>query len=391
MAKIQCPTITVTDSTGTSQFSGSGEIRLTEHGRLTIWIDLLAGVSTWELPVGPYELTGTTDDGRNLLADNAYLSYDGAKSGAAFAELVPRRCTLRAPGAMTSWSRRVHHLKNSTSLGLQRWSEAGVDYELVHRPTTGSLPSRDRAGLVDSTLEAKASTPRSDDFIDEKQRALHLLSLACRSPVASPMIEVFDGSNLVETKLVPNEWDHLPSHPLIPVVEIGRFMQIATPKHRAWGPMLDLDVLIEYYCRSHTESTAEFKFLFAGVVMESLKFHWALNVRNLPTKKSANGVIKEFLNPTGSAYSFKDLIDMVAADLAVKHTYTFIENRNTVFHTGKSAAAQLGAPSPYAILKPELVQLHDQIDDLFLTLLDYSGPIASWWAADNTVTFPGRT
>lgn len=41
-------------------------------------------------------------------------------------------------------------------------------------------------------------------------------------------------------------------------------------------------------------------------------------------------------------------------------------------------------------MKPEMVKLHDQIDDLLLTILGYRGPILPYWSVNEPVQFPGR-
>ncbi len=366
--------------------------------RLAIRINFQSSGFWTPLPLGPYTITGTAEDGRIVSGEQAYVRGDGwdSSSGAAYGEFVPTLCRLTDPaGVGHPWTKRILYLKQLHVLGPQQWADLGLEYKVraaVLPGTTVTSAPHTAGGTINSALSAESPTPRSDDFAADKSRTLHLLSLAARCPIYAPMEEVYDGAALVETRFVENTSAHDPDHPLIPRMSIGAFMQQVAPGYTKDDPDLDLPVLIQYYCRSHTETVAEFKFLFAGVVMESLKFHWALNKRKLPTKKNANGIIKDFLDPTNQnkRYSFEGLIKMVASDLNLSHTYTFIENRNTNFHTGKSAASQLGAVSSYAVLKPELVTLQDQIDDLLLTILGYTGPISSWWQADATVTFPGR-
>jgi hypothetical protein len=137
---------------------------------------------------------------------------------------------------------------------------------------------------------------------------------------------------------------------------------------------------VGYYCRSHQETLAEAKFIFASVFMEALKFNWALKVAKLPQDRKQSGLIRGFRRPTSGNYSFEELMNLVASDLKLNHVYTFIDDRNALFHSGQAANLQTGASAgTWAALRSELVPLHDQMDEFLLTLLEYSGKIRGFW------------
>jgi len=130
--------------------------------------------------------------------------------------------------------------------------------------------------------------------------------------------------------------------------------------------------------------------------MEGLKFYWAKNIATLPADVKQNGLVRGFVNTTSASgkpvlYSFEELLTAAANALGVTTTFTFIEDRNALFHTGATSAAQLGATGTWAALKPEMIRLYDQMDDLLLHLLNYSGPIHPWQGPHPKVLFPART
>jgi hypothetical protein len=102
-------------------------------------------------------------------------------------------------------------------------------------------------------------------------------------------------------------------------------------------------------------------------------------------------LIKGFARPTGGAYSFEDLLKLATAHLGYQTTFSFIDDRNAIFHTGAAAARQLGNASVWPVLKPELIKLYRQMDDIILRILGYSGPIHPWELADAREDFPSRT
>ncbi len=152
-----------------------------------------------------------------------------------------------------------------------------------------------------------------------------------------------------------------------------------------------LPTLIAYYCRSHTESLGEAKFIFAGVVIEAMKFYWAKNVGQLRQDLKANGLIRGFC-PQAGGRNFEQLLTMMRDHLELSHSYTFLDDRNALFHTGLTSVAQTApGAETWPPLQTELAKLHDQIDDILLTVLQYKGVICSYWDIDTELQFPGRT
>jgi len=83
-----------------------------------------------------------------------------------------------------------------------------------------------------------------------------------------------------------------------------------------------------------------------------------------------------------------DLLAQGAFASQANYEFTFIEDRNAMFHSGAPGAYQAGASSTWSAIKPELIQLYRQIDDILLTILGYQGPIHRWDAPDTEVQFP---
>lgn len=396
LATLECTRLDVTAATG-GPLTGHGTVEVTDHGRVWIDITLPASVPPFDQSglSGELRLEGETKDGRSVTATRAYVQgtdWHSARQEAVIrlASLDPVR--LEQKGGASTWSTKKLHLRNITALWPQQWSHAGFTFDLHAMDRGRRLPERDRAGLVDFELTVKRSAQAADDWTSVRSAVLKLLSLAARSPCSATMEETWDGTVLAEVQAQTGDFDFHATHLLVPLDSLGSYMALALPEYLANEADAGLDTLVAYYCRSHTESMAEYKFLFAGVLMEALKFNWAVNRRKLSATRTASGLIKEFPKPNGKGkYSFKELLDMVASDLGVSANYTFIENRNAVFHTGQAAAAQTGGGgSVWPVLKPELVKLHDEVDDLLLSLLKYAGPITSYWNMGQRLQFPGR-
>ncbi|WP_437751527.1 hypothetical protein [Sorangium sp. So ce1389] len=153
-----------------------------------------------------------------------------------------------------------------------------------------------------------------------------------------------------------------------------------------------LDVMLQYYVLAHTNDTLEYQFLFASVFMEGLKFNWAKNVSGLHRDTKANGVIRGFrLAPSQRNLSFEELMNRLAAHLGYSATFTFIEDRNMLFHSGQGTALHLGHADPYSVMQEELFVLYDQMEDLLLRILGYRGIVCSRADPDTPLEFPART
>lgn len=238
-----------------------------------------------------------------------------------------------------------------------------------------------------------------------------LLSIAhrARTPVVAER-RVWDGVG-EHVELYGNAWADA-AMPLIPREQMTTFLEQTLPVYLALNESHRLFALAEYYVRSFIEDTADHKFTFASIFMEAFKFSWAFNdaapdmIRDVKT----NGMVRGFQRPPTAAavaaaaakgktaknvdWTFEDLLKRYAGSAAGPSGFTFIENRNALFHTGLPAAAQtqsVPGGGSYQYLKPELTRLQMQMEDILLgVVLGYQGDIHEY-GSDDVVTFPGRT
>jgi hypothetical protein len=281
-------------------------------------------------------------------------------------------------------------VKGAYWLGRPRFTDGTNAIELRLLPLD---PNDHRPGLITASVHLKQATPSHDDHEKALRDILELLALAQRCPILVARFESCDQGRVVRTVVRPNVAAYRTTNPLIPWTppELKSYFEQTLPRYRQDSGAYDLSRLIAYYSRSFVEETLELKFMMAGVFMEAFKFHWACNVGNLQRTTKANGLIKGFARPTGGAYSFEDLLKLATAHLGYQTTFSFIDDRNAIFHTGAAAARQLGNASVWPALKPELIKLYRQMDDIILRILGYSGPIHPWELADAREDFPSRT
>jgi hypothetical protein len=263
----------------------------------------------------------------------------------------------------------------------------------------GLDPEDRRQGLIRGQLTVTENASSTADGQEIRRELLPLLSLAQRCQLTAPREDVFDGDVLVRVVLRGNDFNIESTHPLIPPAptELRPFIEQTLPAYRTHANSYELERLIWYYCRAFTEPYHEARFIFAGVFMEALKFYWAKNVGGYTPDVKANGLVRGFVKTVLSNgkkvhHTFEELINGVAQHLGYAPTFTFIEDRNALFHTGAPGAAQLGAAPTWAFVKPELYKLYDQMDDLLLRILAYRGPIHPYDpAGPKKVDFPART
>ena len=140
----------------------------------------------------------------------------------------------------------------------------------------------------------------------------------------------------------------------------------------------NLHMLKHYYCKAYTEIFDEYKFIFGSIFMEALKFYWAKNVSNLRTVTNPNtGLIKGYKEQSSNNFlSFEDLMNRMAQDIGIASgSFSFIENRNMLFHSGLASATHLGHNNAADLLWDELLKLYDQMDEALLKILGFSGRI----------------
>jgi len=371
-----------------------GTVAVLADGDVRIGIvlpELRLDLNTTSIP-GKCQITGHTLDGYDLNVDEAYTATSSSswrEDSPPVTELQfsPMEMRLTNPAAgNANWTKKEFWLKGPRGLGTTRWSWDIYNFELHSIPVTNEDRSLASARLIVTRQLARG------DFEDVKRATLALLSLACRTTCHWFMERTYFEDVVAEVRAIPHTGGHRSTHPLVPDAELSAFMPASTQAYLDSNNTYSLETLIGYYCRSHEDSLAEAKFVFGGVFMEAFKFYWALNVSGLPQCKKANGLVRGFSRPNGSWYGFEDLLSMASRHLGLNHTYTFIEDRNALFHTGKAVVAQTAPGSPtWPPLRTELTKLHDQIDDIFLTVLKYAGPIRSYWDQATTVRFPRPT
>jgi hypothetical protein len=264
-------------------------------------------------------------------------------------------------------------------------AQVGTDLTLISRPLNGDH----RGHLLSATAELNANVVALPDL-------LVLLTLAQRCPIAAPLREHHDAAGIASVEIVPNESTFAATMPLIPYVgtDLAMFLTTALPKVDRLNREYEFTKLCGYYALSVQRQYAEEKFLLASVLMEAFKFYWAKNVGQLSTDLKANGLVRGFVKsttPNGRKihFTFEELLTQATTALGLNQTHTFIEDRNALFHTGAPGAAQT-APGggSWLAIKPELVTLYRQIDDILLTLTGYAGPIHRWDDIDTPVQFP---
>lgn len=382
-----CRQLSVALADGT-RVSGAGSIIAEPTGKVEVSLGL-PGMRHLDEFADAQDITGDTVDGFDVLASGAYPTNarsDSATMTTAI-QFTPLECTLTRRGSNpATWDKRDVYLKSAQIIGACKFDHAGAHF------TLRGIANQDdrRAGLVRSVL-----TIESGGLTVDHVNVLLLLSLAQRCLIQSPMQKSFSGDDLVSVRLVPNELPYVASHPLIPRTprELASYFAQTLPNFAARDPNYQLNRLIQYYCLSVTEPYGEIKFILASVLMEAFKFYWALNVGQKPPVLKANGLVRGFQRGTNAQgkpvmYSFEELLAEACAHIGYNANFTFIEDRNAMFHTGAPGAHQRGATSTWSAIKPELVTLYRQIDDILLTILGYRGPIHRWDTSDHQESFP---
>jgi hypothetical protein len=375
-----CPSLTVMLADG-SRETVSGEISVTSLGQVELTADFPGWRHINEF-ADRQTVHGSSSSGfavQVMGASCVRCTPTGSTTRAIFA---PFECQLVRPGAGPH-IRQEFFLKALRVFGPCSFSDGTTNYQLSALPD----PDDQRKGTVRAVLSTTGSTTCNE--------ALVLLSLAQRCMMRYPIHKSYDATGLAFIRLVPNEFTDTASNPLIPQSgpELARFMDLTLAAYPAVGQSLQLHRLIQYYCISVASNYAELKFILASVFMEGFKFYWALNVgRILPIHKKS-GIISGFEKAKSSkgkpvAFEFAELLATACQSYGLNLRFSFIEDRNAMFHTGAPGAYQHGVGSTWAAIEPELIVLYRQIDDILLTLLKYSGPIHRWDTPDQTDMFP---
>jgi len=385
-----------------------GVVRLSTDGELLFRTETPMALATLgHLPPTLVAVQGKTPDGLDTELDDCLpsgLSAVVPGSGALF--LTPRAARVGTPsGGQVA---RARGLVRCTHLVDEPWSRTIEGRTIAMKPFR-----RDQSGqVVVAELDITPKPGDSRESIAELGHAIaRLLSVAhrARTPLVFLGFDGADGSTWSE--MWGNDWRDRGSHPLLDPEAVPDFIAGALPRYMARNQSHRLFALVDLYVRSFIEDTAEIQFTLASVFMEAFKFSWAMNdgSPDMIKDQRADGYIRGFKRPPNATeiaratargrtardqkWQFAQLLQRFAGpiDLATGG-FSFIENRNALFHSGLTSFHQThpGVPSTYPLLKPELRKLLGQMEDILLTELQYAGPLIPYGEPDKRVAFPGR-
>jgi len=390
-----CPDLRLFNEDGFSEL-GTGAVSLDAGGRLRIEAILGAHLVLANFPEA-LTVAATTDSGELVTASLCGVTrvrghFPGQHTTVT---LVAGECVIDAAPRGDAWTERRVHLRGVSCMGRTRFTDGPRTVCLVD----GAGGNEDAKGDIRATLTISATSGNDtwdDSFVDDY---MMLLSVAQRVHVRAAMEQFFIGEIVVRTAMRATDGDWDSSNPLIPWFPdvLGPFLEQTLPAYRRNRETYELDILIWHYCRAHVQNVAELKFTSGSVFMEAFKFYWAKNVATLPSDQKPNGLIRGFVKSISikkrqnSLFTFEELLTLACQSLGFETEFTFIEDRNALFHTGAASSAQRGSPNSWEALRPELVRLYDQMDDIVLRLLGYRGPIHTWAEPDVSQQFPERT
>jgi hypothetical protein len=249
-----------------------------------------------------------------------------------------------------------------------------------------SNPNDKRIGLISGLL-----TIHSDE---DYSPYLFLISIAQRCIVHSPKQSAYSANKLVRLQLNPSSERHRVYHPIISTSaeSIVKFLASTISRFNINQSDYCLRRLTHYYCLAFMSTTIEIKFILASVFMEAFKFYWALNVKKLPSITNSHGMIKDFEKSKNKhnkpvRYEFGDLLNEASKSIGITENYSFIDNRNAMFHSGAPVSHHLSESSAWLSIKPELTKLYTQMDNILLSILGYSGDVYRWESPSTPSSF----
>jgi hypothetical protein len=379
-----CPTLTFTLKDG-SQQTVEGRIFANSNGRGEIRADFHGIYGAHDF-AEEQKVAGETNNSFSVFVVGVKLeqinpSFTTETTQATF---IFRECQLKnLSNQPIIIERQEIYLKSLQVIGKCSFSHKNTNYNLAALSNFNDQ----RKNLVQAVLHVSDKSNFSD--------VLLLLSLAQRCIIRSPIRKFYSSERLVYIELIPNESFNWVSNPLIPIAgsRLSDFMVQVLPRLPAVLKDLELSRLIHYYCLSITSEYAELKFILASLFMEALKFYWALNVGKKTPICNKNGFIRGFersknKNNDSVPCGFKELLDETYQSYGLNPNFTFIENRNAMFHSGAPGTYQQGVSSTWQTIKPELIPLYRQIDDVLLAILGYTGVIHRWDTPDIIDLYP---
>ena len=396
---IAYPATPISLTTDNGTFTGTGGLILDKRG------ELFALISTQHLPdgnldaIGEFQsISGTCEDGFSFTTDVGAVEAMTRFSGCQAGKNGRIRIALGSVRMMTNaestgaFDEMIVDLTNVKVVGIGegRFSDGRFQVERIRGvPWNSQLPT-ERALRITFCPGSNGSGSASTE-----QLIQHLISVAMRARCSIAYIEWRNKSIAIarEVRAIlpsPSIFRPMVSHR---ASDLADFIVRCELGYKGSSQNYDLPVLIDYYLRAHSEAFLEMKIIVASVFMESFKFMWAKRQPSLIQNLKSNGLIREFReqNSRGNEarLSFEQLLTRAAASIGIQNpTYSFIDNRNCLFHTGVSAQAQLGSAGVISILEREYDILADQVDDVLLSLLSFRGEIYRFSDPDTLVTFP---
>lgn len=383
--------------------SGKGTVTVSKFGKVRILVDFPSLIPSINEPIDVY---GTNYNGERFEAKNAVVTKSKNATYTTL-EICILKLRLWGDGVTEeniSWDIKKLHLKNFKSYCSRSKYKIKKLHAMIIDDSNAASPNNADKGEHNQILVLKSDTAINDSSNEFFYELRNLLSIAQRNHVFPTIIESYLGDKFIYADFVEKDLNTFCGKPLTGWFgdDILNFLSVTISSYESNETNFGLSTICEYYWRMHTETTFEIKFLFASVLMEALKFNWAANVSNLEKAMKSNGLIRGFRDKGGPQTgklkyknkSFEDLMIMLSTHLgytANKGTFTFIDDRNALFHSGLSSSAQISGQNQWSGSKSELKILINQIDDLILRILNYSGDIYDYENPNNKIMFPSRT
>lgn len=394
--KLPCNSVEVPLSDGAA-VQGHGHLAQTALGRVTLELVVPIDDLQLEAVASSRELRGVGPDGSVVLAEKCSASavgWDPPNSRSAirfdFEKVTLSSTTLSHSVSPTEIRVYVKGAKLPFPVSVQMGNDAFELRQISNAPFEGVRGAV--ATLL--TLEVRDSAEETKRSVGQ---ILAVLSAAQRCQLFVSRRETWAGDRLVDAVLYPMDIDLVPTHPVIPWTanEMRSYLEQVLPAYRAKSGDYALERLIWHYCNSFSQPFIVAKFFFGSVFMEAFKFWWAKNVGRVEAELNADGLVSGFVRrrrANGSAifYKFKELLTMASQHIGYQGDFTFIDNRNALFHSGATTATQLGENRIWPRLKPELHKLYREMDDILLRLLEYTGPVHPYEEPDAVESFPER-
>jgi hypothetical protein len=235
-----------------------------------------------------------------------------------------------------------------TKIGWKLWEK--------HKP---SLKAKNTA-----ILSTKCDEQNIDEVKETIENLCWLMTFVYGSKVTCPYIG-FYGAKLKYADRLGSPFPFEYQYPVIPTEfpeqAVKNFLESVYDRFILQSEAYNLKVLIELHHLSRTARFVEVKFLLACILMESLKYHYAKNVKKFKQNKD-----EFFLDSKGNKLSFRKLLEMLGAALNLKIDTSFIDLRDKIIHQGIIGDESID-------LQDEWEKLINQINKIILKILDYSG------------------